>query len=278
MLNKLIILLNIFILITVQAQDIKFYGEAKPASVVIGFGKNISKAWLDGKILQIDKNGMFIFGFDHDARGVHKLKVQLKNKKVETYRYDLEAREYEKQRIQLAKKFVNPPRKELKIINLQSKQMSAARVKVGKDIHAYFMSGFRYPVDSVQIREVFGDRRILNGQSRNIHNGVDFAAREGDSIRAVSDGIVRIAGKNFFYNGNFIMLDHGQGLTTVYLHMSKLISSEGQKVKKGQVIGLAGGTGRATGPHLHFGVQWYKQRIDPLNLLSIKLDIEEPTR
>jgi murein DD-endopeptidase MepM/ murein hydrolase activator NlpD len=278
MFKKLIIFLNIFIVITINAQNIKFYGEAKPASIIIGSGKNISKAWLDGKALQIDKKSVFIFGFDHDAKGTHKLKVQFKNKKVETYKYDLEAREYEKQRIQLAKKFVNPPRKELKIINSETKLMNAARAKVGKDIHAYFMSGFRYPVDSVQIREVFGDRRILNGQTKNIHNGVDFAAKEGDSIRAVSDGIVRITGKNFFYNGNFIMIDHGQGLTTVYLHMSKLIASNGEKVKKGQVIGLAGATGRATGPHLHFGVQWYKKRIDPLNLLSIKFNDEEPKK
>jgi len=276
MLNKLIILLNLIIVISVCAQDIKFYGEAKPASIVIGSGKNVSKAWLDTKALQIDKNGVFVFGFDHDAKGVHKLKVQFKNKKVETYRYDLEAREYEKQRIHLNKKYVNPPRKELKRINRETKLMSAARTKVGKDINAYFLSGFRYPVDSVEVREVFGDRRILNGQPRNIHNGVDFTAKEGDSIRTVADGIIRIAGNNFFYNGNFIMIDHGQGLTTVYLHMSKLISSDGEKVKKGQVIGLAGGTGRATGPHLHFGVQWYKNRIDPLNLLSIKFEIEEP--
>jgi murein DD-endopeptidase MepM/ murein hydrolase activator NlpD len=278
MLNKLVILLNILIIIAVQAQDIKFYGEAKPASIIIGSGNNISKAWLDGQALQVDKSSVFLFGFDRDAKGVHKLKVQFKNKKVETYKYDLEAREYEKQRLHLAKKFVNPPRKELKTINRETKLMSAARTKVGKDTHAHFLSGFSYPVDSVQIREVFGDQRILNGQPRNIHNGVDFAAKEGDSIRAVSDGIVRIAGKNFFYNGNFIMIDHGQGLTTVYLHMSKLISFEGEKVKKGQVIGLAGATGRATGPHLHFGVQWYKKRIDPLNLLAIKLNEETPKK
>jgi len=275
MLNKFFVLLNILIVIAVQAQDIKFYGEAKPASIVIGECASLSKAWLDGKALQIDKKGVFIFGFDHDADGSHKLKVQFKNKKTETCKYELEEREYSKQRIQLPKKFVNPPRKELKRINRETKLMNAARTKVGKDIKSYFMSGFRYPVDSVHIREVFGDRRILNGQSRNIHNGVDFAAKEGDSIRAVSDGIVRIAGKNFFYNGNFIMIDHGQGLTTVYLHMSKLIFSDGEKVSKGQVIGLAGATGRATGPHLHFGVQWYKKRIDPLNLFSIKLDEKE---
>ena len=278
MLNKLFILLNILSAYTIQAQEIKFFGEAKPASVVIGSCKEISKAWLDGKTLQIDKQGVFVFGFDHDAKGAHKLKVQFKNKKVETYNYDLEAREYEKQRLHLAKKFVNPPKRELKIINSETKLMSAARAKVGKDIHAYFMSGFRYPVDSVQIREVFGGRRILNGQPKNIHNGVDFAAHEGDSIRAIAEGIVRIAGSNFFYNGTFIMLDHGQGLTSVYLHMSKLIASDGQKIRKGQVIGLAGATGRATGPHLHLGVQWYKKRIDPLNLLSIKFGEEEQKR
>ncbi|MFA7229162.1 MAG: M23 family metallopeptidase, partial [Melioribacteraceae bacterium] len=86
---------------------------------------------------------------------------------------------------------------------------------------------------------------------------------------------VRLSGKNFYYNGNFILLDHGQGLTSVYLHLSKLNAGDGQKIKKGEVIGLAGSTGRSTGPHLHLGVQWYKKRIDPQNLLNLVLPSKE---
>ena len=153
--------------------------------------------------------------------------------------------------------------------------MKAARASVGKMKNALCISGFSYPVDTVNIHSVFGSQRILNGRKANVHNGLDFAGSEGDTIRAVSDGVVRIAGKDFFYNGNFILLDHGQGLTSVYLHMSRLIARTNQKVKKGEAIGLIGATGRATGPHLHLGVQWFKKRIDPMNLFNISLPSQE---
>ncbi len=265
----------ILLFTTITAQEIQFYGEAKQGGIIIGIGKNIKSAQLNGANLQIDKSGVFVFGFDRDAKGISKLKVRFKNKKVETFEYTLEPREYEEQRLTIANKYVTPPRRELKKIKREAQLMKAARAKVGKLKTALFISGFAYPVDSVDIRSVFGSQRILNGKKANIHNGLDFAAEVGDSIRAISDGIVRIAGDNFYYNGNFILLDHGQGLTSVYLHMSKLLAKNNQKVRKGEVIGLAGSTGRATGPHLHLGVQWYKKRIDPMSLFTITLPSKE---
>ena len=265
----------ILLFTTITAQEIQFYGEAKQGGIIIGIGKNIKSAQLNGANLQIDKSGVFVFGFDRDAKGISKLKVRFKNKKVETFEYTLEPREYEEQRLTIANKYVTPPRRELKKIKREAQLMKAARAKVGKLKTALFISGFAYPVDSVDIRSVFGSQRILNGKKANIHNGLDFAAEVGDSIRAISDGIVRIAGDNFYYNGNFILLDHGQGLTSVYLHMSKLLAKNNQKVRKGEVIGLAGSTGRATGPHLHLGVQWNKKRIDPMSLFTITLPSKE---
>lgn len=265
----------LFFFTTLTAQEIQFYGEAKQGGIIIGVGKNITNVQLNGVNIQIDKSGAFVFGFDRDAKGVSKLKVRFKNKKVETFEYTLEPREYEEQRLTIAKKYVSPPKRELKKINRENQLMKAARAKVGKLKNALYMSGFVYPVDSVDIRSVFGSQRILNGKRANIHNGLDFSAEVGDSIRAISDGIVRIAGDNFYYNGNFILLDHGQGLTSVYLHMSKIIAKDNQKIKKSEVIGLAGSTGRATGPHLHLGVQWYKKRIDPMSLFNLVLPPKE---
>ena len=258
--------------ISTYAQEIKFYGEAKPGGIIIGEGKNIVKATLNEIELQVDKNGVFIFGFDRDAEGIKKLHVSFKNGKREIYEYTLEPGRYEEQKLTLAKKYVTPPQKESKRIKRETELMKAARAKVGKLTDALFISGFSYPVDSVDIGSTFGLQRILNGKKGNVHNGLDFGGSSGDSIRAISDGIVRIAGKNFFYNGNFVLLDHGQGLTSVYLHMSKIIAKDNQRVKKGQVIGLIGSTGRATGPHLHLGVQWYKKRIDPMSLLSLNIN------
>jgi murein DD-endopeptidase MepM/ murein hydrolase activator NlpD len=256
--------------IILHAQEIKVYGEPHPGGLMIGAGEKIISAKLNDTKLQIDKSGTFVFGFDRDAKGKFILRVQFQNKKSKTFEYILEKREYEEQSLRVEKKYVTPPRKLSARIKRELQLMKNARAKVGKIKDALFMKGFVYPVDSVDIGGVFGSQRILNGRPSNIHNGVDFHGMEGDSVYAITDGIVRIAGKDFFYNGNFILLDHGQGFTSVYLHMSKLIAKDGQKVKKGEVIGLIGTTGRSTGPHLHLGVQWYKKRIDPMSLFEIK--------
>jgi murein DD-endopeptidase MepM/ murein hydrolase activator NlpD len=257
--------------VTIQSQEINFYGEAKPGNIIIGSGKNITGAWLNNQKLLVSKNGMFVLGFDRDAKGKQKLKVKFKKKTTKLFEYILEKEEYETQSLSMQNKYVTPPKRELKRIRKENKQMKIARSKTGKSSQAFYSIGFGYPVDSVNITGFFGNQRILNGKPRNIHNGIDFSAAEGDTIRAITDGIVRIAGKDFFYNGNFVLLDHGQGLSSVYLHLSKLLVKNKAHLKKGDIIGLAGSTGRATGPHLHLGVQWYKKRIDPMCLFKIGL-------
>ncbi len=268
--KKVLVLIFIFFVSYAQAQEINFYGEAKEGGIIIGVGKNIFKITLNNQKLLFDKSGMFIFGFDRDAKGKQTLKVTFKKKKTRTFVYDLEKREYETQHLRIASKYVTPPKRELRRMKKEAAEMKAARAKFSKSGEAIYASGFAYPLDSIKITGVFGSQRILNGRPRNVHNGLDFSAEEGDSIHAISDGIVRIAGENFFYNGNFVLLDHGQGLNSVYLHMSKLLVETGQKVQKGEVVGLIGATGRATGPHLHLGVQWYKKRIDPMSLFEMK--------
>lgn len=266
------IFVSIFLLFfsIIRAQEINFYGEAKEGSIIIGVGKNISRVTFNNQKLLFDKSGLFLFGFDRDTKGKQKLNVTFKNKKSKTFVYNIEKREYETQRLKIARKYVVPLKRELSRIKKEAAEMKAARAKFSKSGEAMYSSGFAYPVDSVDITGVFGSQRVLNGRKANIHNGLDFGANEGDSIRAIAGGIVRIAGEHFYYNGNFVLLDHGQGLSSVYLHMSKLLVETGQKVKKGEAIGLVGATGRATGPHLHLGVQWYKKRIDPMSLFEIK--------
>ena len=111
--------------------------------------------------------------------------------------------------------------------------MKKARAKMQNVKTAYYSGGVVFPVDSVEITGDFGVKRILNGKPKNEHNGIDFSGEEGDSVYAISDGIVRLAAENFYYNGTFVLLDHGQGLSSVYLHLSKLHVKSGKKVKKG---------------------------------------------
>jgi murein DD-endopeptidase MepM/ murein hydrolase activator NlpD len=113
----------------------------------------------------------------------------------------------------------------------------------------------------------FGSRRVINGQPRSPHSGADYSAKAGEPILAVADGEVALADEHFFA-GNSVFVDHGDGLISMYFHMSRILVQEGEIVRRGQVIGEVGATGRVTGPHLHFGLRWHGARIDPALLLG----------
>ncbi len=270
--KKLLILIFLFVFDTGVAQELVLSGKSEPGNVVVGFLPGLQNAWLDNTKLMID-DGVFIFGFDRDDNGVHYLKMKLKNGKSVVKKIDLPVRKYKIQRInKIKKKYVSPPKSELNRISKERKILKSARKEIGKIKKAFYLSGFTRPVKGGRITSVFGSQRILNGVPKNPHNGLDIAAPAGTPVYAASDGIVRLTGNNFYYNGNFVLIDHGQGLSTIYLHLSKILVENGTRVKKGQIIGKIGTTGRSTGPHLHWGVQWFDKRIDPASLLRLSLD------
>jgi len=122
------------------------------------------------------------------------------------------------------------------------------------------------PLDPLPESGRFGARRYFNGEPRSPHTGADYKASAGEPVRAAADGVVALA-DNHFFAGNSVFLDHGDGLITMYFHLSEIDVEEGSRVERGQVIGTVGATGRATGPHLHFGVRWRGERVDPEMLL-----------
>jgi murein DD-endopeptidase MepM/ murein hydrolase activator NlpD len=128
---------------------------------------------------------------------------------------------------------------------------------------------FTAPVDAT-ISDVFGSQRVFNGKTSSPHLGLDFRVPSGTPIAALNDGTVILA-RPLYFEGNFVVLDHGQGLLTLYLHLSEFKVHEGDVVKRGQEIGLSGGTGRATGPHLHVAVRWQGTYLDPARLLTLRL-------
>jgi murein DD-endopeptidase MepM/ murein hydrolase activator NlpD len=128
---------------------------------------------------------------------------------------------------------------------------------------------FSVPVDAA-ISDVFGVERVFNGSVQSTHQGLDFRVPTGTSVAAVNSGRVILA-RPLFFEGNCVVIDHGQGLLTLYLHLSKFSVKEGDDVEKGQEIGLSGGTGRATGPHLHLAVRWQGVYLDPQILLKLNL-------
>lgn len=165
------------------------------------------------------------------------------------------------------KKFTEP--------NPEQQAQAAEGVKIKQDYlnrvttAREWNGNFKAPADAA-ISDVFGSQRIFNGKAQSPHQGLDFRVPTGTPVLAMNDGTVLLA-RLLYFEGNFVVIDHGQGLETLYLHLSEFKVKEGDAVKRGQVIGLSGGTGRATGPHLHVAVRWQGTNLDPARLMELPL-------
>lgn len=177
-------------------------------------------------------------------------------------------RSYSIQRINgLPKNKVSPDKATLKLIYRDIAEAKAAR-KVNL-ASPYFDSGFDWPAKGI-ISSIYGSQRILNGKPRHPHMGVDIAAPTGTPLHAPADGKITLCSE-MVLSGNTVMIDHGYGLRSTVMHLHKVFVKKGDFVKKGQVIGEVGQTGRATGPHVHWGMSWYNVRLDPSLTLVSKL-------
>ena len=176
-------------------------------------------------------------------------------------------RKYNIQRIDgLPEEQVTPPEEVYVRIKKENKLIGDAKA-IDSNL-TYFKNKFIVPIENTIISGVYGSQRILNGEPKWPHYGLDFAADEGTTIKAMLDGIVTLAEPDLYYTGGTLMFDHGHGISTIYLHMQKLLVKKGQKIKQGDVIGTVGSTGRATGPHLDIRLNWFQTRLDPETVLS----------
>ncbi|MGC1373792.1 MAG: M23 family metallopeptidase [Candidatus Sulfotelmatobacter sp.] len=164
-------------------------------------------------------------------------------------------------------KFTEPSPEQVKQIEegQQIKKDYLNRVTPGREWAGQFAAPAEAPIS-----DVFGSERIFNGKTSSPHMGLDFRVPSGTPVKAMNDGTVLLA-RPLFFEGNFVVIDHGQGFLTLYLHLSEFKVKEGDRVKRGQEIGLSGGTGRATGPHLHVAARWQGTYLDPAQLIKMRL-------
>jgi murein DD-endopeptidase MepM/ murein hydrolase activator NlpD len=165
------------------------------------------------------------------------------------------------------KQYTEPSAEQLRKIDHDKtlKEHAFARVTPERE-----WAGSFQPPAKARISDVFGTSRTFNGKTQSVHQGLDFAVPEGTPVAALNSGTVLLA-QPLFFEGNCIVLDHGQGLLTLYMHLSKIEVKEGERISSGEKIGLSGGTGRATGPHLHVAVRWQGVYLNPETLLSLRL-------
>jgi murein DD-endopeptidase MepM/ murein hydrolase activator NlpD len=267
---KTSLLLTIFTIVclNLNAQSLKFYNEPSPGSLLFGKAESIKSIKMDDQIIPFSKEGEFVVGFDRDDTSSYLLVVETEGKTF-LKKIMLPKRDYNIQRInRMAQKYVSPPQKVLNRIAEERKVTNAAKQRIGELKEPLFVSGFQIPIEGGRISSIFGSQRILNGVPKSPHNGIDIAVPKGTPVRAMTDGKVLLSADNFYYAGNFIIIDHGFGLNSMYLHLNESLVKKGQFVKKGEIIGKVGTTGRSTGPHLHWTVQWYNKRVDPNSVFN----------
>ncbi|MDT8316714.1 MAG: M23 family metallopeptidase [bacterium] len=189
---------------------------------------------------------------------------------IRTVRFEIKKRDFNIERLSLPQKMVEPGEELLKRIRRDNVAIFKAKQIASKE--RFWRGEFIKPVKG-KIANNFGARRILNGVDKKPHSGNDIKAGKGSEIKSPNDGRITYL-DDTYYGGNTVIIDHGQGLSTLYMHLSKILVNHGDSVKKGETIGLVGSTGRSTGPHLHWGAYFDGFKVDPASLLV--LDIDSP--
>ncbi len=236
-------------------------GQFVQGGVIFGTTEPGARVTLDGREVRVSAAGRFVFGFGRDATGPAKLQIVLPDGRAEAQTLRIEARQYPTERVDgLPPKMVTPPKEVQDRINRENARIAAARAVDRPE--PYFEGGFVWPAIG-RISGVFGSQRILNGVPRRPHYGLDIAAPQGTPVRAPAGGVVAIAQADMYYTGGTVLLDHGHGLTSVYSHMKTVAVREGQVLRQGDLLGTMGATGRASGVHLDWRINWFEERLDP---------------
>ena len=269
--SALLIILHFFFQFNLSHAEEKIISLEKDKNIVLNgnfiqgglvYGKSIPKTSIKfmKRFIFQDSDNKFVFGMGRDYPETAVLEIKYNND-IRKINIKIKKQVYKIQKIKgLPKKMVTPPESVYKRIIRENKEIAKVRALNSKI--NYIFQDFIWPVQGI-ITGVFGSQRILNGKPRRPHYGIDIAASKGTNILAPTDSIVRMAEDNLYFTGGTIMLDHGHGVTSVYSHLSKLLVQKNQKIKKGHVIGHVGSTGRSTGPHLDWRINWFDQRLDP---------------
>ena len=241
--------------------DFHFKGHFIQGGLVTGQVPPGSKVRFEGKFLHLSKEGHFVIAFGRKAKRHVLMTYRFPSGKGGLRRIPIEQREFPVEKIDgLPAGKVAPSQADIARIRTESAALAKAR-QADTD-EPFFTSGFDWPVVG-RISGVFGSERILNGERRSPHSGTDIAAPKGTPIRAPADGIVAWRHPDMFFTGKTLLLDHGHGLFTVYAHLDRIDVEKGARVKNGDPIGAVGASGRATAPHLHWGVNWFRTHVNP---------------
>ncbi len=262
--RSLLTFLLILFFSTALAVELK--GNAVQGGLIFGQAKPESDILLDDEAIDISATGRFVVGFGRDETGSRKLQVTSPDGEVYLQTIHVKTRDYKIERVDgLPPASVNPDPGAMARIHEDASMVTTARAY--RDKHAYYSNGFTWPARG-RISGVYGSQRILNGEPRRPHFGLDIAAPEGAAVYAPADGLITLAHPDLYFSGGTIILDHGQGLSSSFLHLSKILVEAGTFVRQGDLIARVGATGRASGPHLDWRMNWRGRRVNPQPLVQ----------
>ena len=221
-----------------------------------------------GRTLRVTPYGTFVFGIGRDATGDVGLRIKQPATGWIEHRVAITPRDWPVEQINgVPPATVNPPKAIAERIEREQARVVAVRTR--DDARTGFAQAFTWPVQG-RISGRFGNQRVYNGTPKSPHSGMDIAVATGTPVKAPADGVITFADPGLYLTGGTVVLDHGHGISSNFLHLSRIDAKVGDIVKQGDVIGAVGATGRATGPHLHWGMNWFDTRIDPLLVLERK--------
>ena len=226
-------------------------GKAEPGETII----------FSGRELRVAGDGKFVFGLGRDAGPTVEVTVSSADGAKELFSFEVSQREYQIQRIEgIKKKHVSPPDSVLARIKAEAAAVRAARTV--DDPRVDFLSNYIWPVKG-RVTGVYGSQRFYNGVPKSPHYGIDIAAPADTPVLAPAAGVVTFANEDLYYSGGTLIVDHGHGISSTFIHLNKIEVAVGDEVKQGQFIARVGSTGRSTGPHLDWRMNWFGVRIDP---------------
>ena len=258
------LLLFLAIIFSSNAFAVEFKGKFLQGHFIIGITDPSSKIIIDKKEVRVSKDGYFVFGIDRDRKFDVTITKVFDGKKEKFIKKVLK-RKYNIQRIDgLEESKVTPPESVYKRIKKENNKIGEARA-INSNL-PFFKDQFIMPVKGI-ISGVYGSQRILNCIPKWPHYGIYIAAKQGTEIKSSATGVVTMAEDDLYYTGGTVIMDHGHGISTIYSHLETVLVSVGDKINQGDIIGTVGSTGRSTGPHLDFRINWFQTRLDPMSVL-----------
>lgn len=264
--SRLLIIVTALLTAVPASADVELTGNLVQGGLVQGQVAPGSAVTLEGRALRVTADGRFVFGLGRDAPATVELSITAPNSEVRQQSVAIAPRSYQIQRVDgLPPRQVTPSETDLAQIRADAALLNAARRR--DTAETGFLEQAAWPAVG-PISGVYGSQRILNGEPRSPHRGVDIAVPRGTPVGATASGVVSLAETGMYFTGGTVVIDHGHGVHSIYVHLDEVRVTVGQRLRQGQILGIVGATGRATGPHLHWGMYWFDEAIDPALLVG----------